>query len=154
MSSSFCFSFFWSHHTITVCTITPFLASISVSLLPHFLSLAAWNVPFFPCPFSASPRHISPLHLVTMQIYLSPLARKTGSSEEAKLASAVPTYRGSVAGPGPPPTKRGGQPQKKKSTPSFTLSLQKTVTGQSSAQETSSYISPVKSPSQYFQICY
>ncbi|XP_023203106.1 uncharacterized protein LOC102227022 isoform X3 [Xiphophorus maculatus] len=111
--------------------------------------------PFFPpCPFSASPRHISPLHLVTMQIYLSPLARKTGSSEEAKSASAVPAYRGPVAGPGPPPTKRGGQPQKKKSTPSFTLSLQKTVTGQSSAQETSSYISPVKSPSQYFQICY
>ncbi|XP_023203107.1 echinoderm microtubule-associated protein-like 1 isoform X4 [Xiphophorus maculatus] len=91
---------------------------------------------------------------VTMQIYLSPLARKTGSSEEAKSASAVPAYRGPVAGPGPPPTKRGGQPQKKKSTPSFTLSLQKTVTGQSSAQETSSYISPVKSPSQYFQICY
>ncbi|XP_027896314.1 echinoderm microtubule-associated protein-like 1 isoform X1 [Xiphophorus couchianus] len=91
---------------------------------------------------------------VTMQIYLSPLARKTGSSEKAKLASVVPAYRGPVAGPGPPLTKRGGQPQKKKSTPSFTLSLQKTVTGQSSAQETSSYISPVKSPSQYFQICY
>uniref|UniRef100_A0A3B3Y311 Echinoderm microtubule-associated protein-like 1 n=1 Tax=Poecilia mexicana TaxID=48701 RepID=A0A3B3Y311_9TELE len=91
---------------------------------------------------------------VTMQIYLSPLARKTGSSEEAKSASAMPAYRGPVAGPGPPLTKRGGQPQKKKSTPSFTLNLQKTVTGQSSAQEMSSYISPVKSPSQYFQICY
>ncbi|XP_008396570.1 uncharacterized protein LOC103457885 isoform X2 [Poecilia reticulata] len=91
---------------------------------------------------------------VTMQIYLSPLARKTGSSEEAKSASAVPAYRGPVAGPGPPLTKRGGQSQKKRSTPSFTLNLQKTVTGQSSAQEMSSYISPVKSPSQYFQICY
>ncbi|XP_043961942.1 echinoderm microtubule-associated protein-like 1 isoform X1 [Gambusia affinis] len=91
---------------------------------------------------------------VTMQIYLSPLARKTGSSEEAKSASAVPAYKGPVAGPGPPLTKRGSQPQKKKSTPTFTLNLQKTVTGQSSAQETSSYISPVKSPSQYFQICY
>lgn len=89
-----------------------------------------------------------------MQIYLSPLARKTGSSEEAKSASAVPAYKGPVAGPGPPSTKRGSQPQKKKSTPTFTLNLQKTVTGQSSAQETSSYISPVKSPSQYFQICY
>ncbi|XP_014899628.1 echinoderm microtubule-associated protein-like 1 isoform X1 [Poecilia latipinna] len=91
---------------------------------------------------------------VTMQIYLSPLARKTGSSEEAKSASAMPAYKGPVAGPGPPLTKRGGQPLKKKSTPSFTLNLQKTVTGQSSAQEMSSYISPVKSPSQYFQICY
>uniref|UniRef100_A0A3P9PNU2 EMAP like 1 n=1 Tax=Poecilia reticulata TaxID=8081 RepID=A0A3P9PNU2_POERE len=154
---SFCFSFFWSHHTITVCTITPFLASISVSLLPHFLSFIPWNSFFFIpnlCPFSGPPRHISPLHLVTMQIYLSPLARKTGSSEEAKSASAVPAYRGPVAGPGPPLTKRGGQSQKKRSTPSFTLNLQKTVTGQSSAQEMSSYISPVKSPSQYFQICY
>ncbi|XP_054900187.1 echinoderm microtubule-associated protein-like 1 isoform X2 [Poeciliopsis prolifica] len=91
---------------------------------------------------------------VTMQIYLSPLARRTGSSEEAKSASAVPACRGPVAGPGPPPTHRGVRPQRKKSTPSFTLNLQKTVTGQSSAQETSSYISPVKSPSQYFQICY
>uniref|UniRef100_A0A3B5LJW3 EMAP like 1 n=1 Tax=Xiphophorus couchianus TaxID=32473 RepID=A0A3B5LJW3_9TELE len=103
-----------------------------------------------PRPASAA----SSISHLTMQIYLSPLARKTGSSEKAKLASVVPAYRGPVAGPGPPLTKRGGQPQKKKSTPSFTLSLQKTVTGQSSAQETSSYISPVKSPSQYFQICY
>ncbi|XP_012722160.2 echinoderm microtubule-associated protein-like 1 isoform X5 [Fundulus heteroclitus] len=91
---------------------------------------------------------------VTMQIYLSPLARKTGSSEEAKSASAVPAYDGPVAGPGPPPTKRASQPRMKKSAPSFTLNLQKTVTSQSSAHETSSYISPVKSPSQYFQICY
>ncbi|KAM4712921.1 uncharacterized protein FYW61_020118 isoform 2-T2 [Anableps anableps] len=91
---------------------------------------------------------------VTMQIYLSPLARKTGSSEEPKSATAMPAYSGPVAGPGPPLTKRGSQPQMKKSTPSFTLNLQKTITSQSSAHETSSYISPVKSPSQYFQICY
>ncbi|KAK5605975.1 hypothetical protein CRENBAI_002602 [Crenichthys baileyi] len=91
---------------------------------------------------------------VTMQIYLSPLARKTGSSEEAKSASTMPTYSGPMAGPGPPPTKKGSQPQLKKSNPSFTLNLQKTITSQSSVLETSSYISPVKSPSQYFQICY
>ncbi|XP_015249992.1 PREDICTED: endochitinase A1-like [Cyprinodon variegatus] len=91
---------------------------------------------------------------VTMQIYLSPLARKTGSSEEAKSASAMPAHSGPGTGPGPPSTKRSIQPQIKKSTPSFTLNLQKTVTSHSSEQETSSYISPVKSPSQYFQICY
>ncbi|XP_038141945.1 echinoderm microtubule-associated protein-like 1 isoform X1 [Cyprinodon tularosa] len=91
---------------------------------------------------------------VTMQIYLSPLARKTGSSEEAKSVSAMPAHSGPGTGPGPPSTKRSIQPQIKKSTPSFTLNLQKTVTSQSSEQETSSYISPVKSPSQYFQICY
>ncbi|XP_041832203.1 echinoderm microtubule-associated protein-like 1 [Melanotaenia boesemani] len=91
---------------------------------------------------------------VTMQIYLSPLARKTGSSEAAKSASVVPADSGPVAAPGHPQVKRGSKPEMKKSTPSFTLNLQKTTTSQNVPQDTSSYKSPMKSPSHYFQICY
>ncbi|XP_018551704.1 echinoderm microtubule-associated protein-like 1 isoform X2 [Lates calcarifer] len=88
---------------------------------------------------------------VTMQIYLSPHARKTGSSETAKSASAVPT---SSAAPNNPQAKGGSKPQTRKTTPSFTLNLQKTTTSQNTQQDTSSHKSPIKSPSQYFQICY
>uniref|UniRef100_A0A8C6T4K5 Echinoderm microtubule-associated protein-like 1 n=1 Tax=Neogobius melanostomus TaxID=47308 RepID=A0A8C6T4K5_9GOBI len=98
---------------------------------------------------------------VTMQIYLSPLAKKTGHSEAAK-SSATVTTRGkptnnATATPNRPGAKTGtggakGERKKEK----FTLNLQKTSSGssQSALQETSSYHSPVKSPSQYFQICY
>uniref|UniRef100_A0A3Q2PUR5 Echinoderm microtubule-associated protein-like 1 n=1 Tax=Fundulus heteroclitus TaxID=8078 RepID=A0A3Q2PUR5_FUNHE len=124
----------------------PSVASVCKKIPEGLISVCPWRL-------GAGTRRVTHCK-VTMQIYLSPLARKTGSSEEAKSASAVPAYDGPVAGPGPPPTKRASQPRMKKSAPSFTLNLQKTVTSQSSAHETSSYISPVKSPSQYFQICY
>ncbi|XP_030577785.1 echinoderm microtubule-associated protein-like 1 isoform X2 [Archocentrus centrarchus] len=91
---------------------------------------------------------------VTMQIYLSPLTRKTGSSEAAKSVSAVPARSGPTAAPNHPQAKGGGKPETRKATPSFTLNLQKTTSGQSAPQDTSSYKSPIKSPSQYFQICY
>ncbi|XP_035797548.2 echinoderm microtubule-associated protein-like 1 isoform X2 [Amphiprion ocellaris] len=92
---------------------------------------------------------------VTMQIYLSPLARKTGSSEAAKSMSTVPTNSRPVPAPNHPQPKGGNKPEMRKSTPSFTLNLQKTTSSQQSApQDTSSYKSPIKSPSQYFQICY
>ncbi|XP_039982088.1 echinoderm microtubule-associated protein-like 1 [Xiphias gladius] len=91
---------------------------------------------------------------VTMQIYLSPQARKTGSSETAKSASAVPANSGHVATPSQPQAKGGSKPETKKTTPSFTLNLQKTTTSQNTSHDTSSYKSPIKSPSQYFQICY
>ncbi|KAI9528139.1 hypothetical protein NQZ68_023119 [Dissostichus eleginoides] len=91
---------------------------------------------------------------VTMQIYLSPLTRRTGSSEFAKSTSTVPANCGSAA-PNNPQAKGGGKPGAKKTSPSFILNLQKTTTSQSTAQhDFSSYKSPVKSPSQYFQICY
>uniref|UniRef100_A0A3B4YWK9 Echinoderm microtubule-associated protein-like 1 n=1 Tax=Stegastes partitus TaxID=144197 RepID=A0A3B4YWK9_9TELE len=94
--------------------------------------------------------------LLTMQIYLSPLARKTGSSEAAKSTSAVPANSGPVPAPNHPQPKGGGRPETRKSPPSFTLDLQKTTSSQqqSAPQDTSSYKSPIKSPSQYFQICY
>ncbi|XP_019118779.1 echinoderm microtubule-associated protein-like 1 isoform X1 [Larimichthys crocea] len=88
---------------------------------------------------------------VTMQIYLSPLTRKTGSSETAKSTATVPANRGPTA---TPQAKSGSKPQARKTTPSFTLNLQKTTTSQDTVQDTSSYKSPIKSPSQYFQICY
>ncbi|KAM9704339.1 uncharacterized protein ACNS7B_002693 isoform 2-T2 [Menidia menidia] len=91
---------------------------------------------------------------VTMQIYLSPLTRKTGSSESSKSAPLVPTDSGPVATHSQPRVSGGGRLEMKRSTPSFTLNLQKTTTSQSVQQETSSYKSPIKSPSQYFQICY
>ncbi|XP_033503915.1 uncharacterized protein LOC117270419 isoform X4 [Epinephelus lanceolatus] len=91
---------------------------------------------------------------VTMQIYLSPLARKTGSSETAKSAAAVPANSRPAATSNKPQAKGGSKPESKKTTPSFTLNLQKTTTSQSTQQDTASYKSPLKSPSQYFQICY
>uniref|UniRef100_UPI0037E92D41 echinoderm microtubule-associated protein-like 1 n=1 Tax=Semicossyphus pulcher TaxID=241346 RepID=UPI0037E92D41 len=91
---------------------------------------------------------------VTMQIYLSPLTRKTGSSEAAKSTASVPANGGPTAPPKNPQTKGGSKSEARKTTPSFTLNLQKTTTSQNTVQETSSYKSPLKSPSQYFQICY
>ncbi|XP_029705249.1 uncharacterized protein isoform X2 [Takifugu rubripes] len=88
---------------------------------------------------------------VTMQIYLSPLTRKTGSSEDAKLAARVPTSSGSTANPH---AKGGSKPQGRKTPPSFSLNLKKTTNSQHTVQDDCLYKSPVKSPSQYFQICY
>ncbi|XP_023285765.1 echinoderm microtubule-associated protein-like 1 isoform X1 [Seriola lalandi dorsalis] len=91
---------------------------------------------------------------VTMQIYLSPHTRKTGSSETAKSASAVPANSRLAAAPNNPQAKAGSKPETRRTTPTFTLNLQKTTTSQNTPQDTSSYKSPLKSPSQYFQICY
>lgn len=94
---------------------------------------------------------------VTMQICLSPLARKTGSSDAARSTSTVPATNSgnATAAPHHPQAKGSSKPEmRKKTTPSFTLNLQKTTTSQTAMQETSSYKSPTKSPSQYFQICY
>ncbi|XP_056151155.1 echinoderm microtubule-associated protein-like 1 [Lampris incognitus] len=89
---------------------------------------------------------------VTMQIYLSPLARRTGSSETAKSASTVPTDSSATGTPAVPQAKRGTKTRK--TTPTFTLNLQKTTTCQTPPLDASNYKSPLKSPSQYFQICY
>lgn len=103
---------------------------------------------------------ISPLHLVTMQIYLNPITRRTGSSEAAKSAPTVPNSRPTRT-PTPPQTK-GGPPTSDrtkretcKTPPAFTLPLQKSTNQNTySPLDTFNYKSPLKSPSQYFQICY
>ncbi|XP_028997038.1 echinoderm microtubule-associated protein-like 1 isoform X2 [Betta splendens] len=91
---------------------------------------------------------------VTMQIYLSPHARKTGSSETAPAAAAVAAGGGAASPPGGARAKRGGKAETRKRSPSFTLNLQKSAGGQNALDDTCSYKSPIKSPSQYFQICY
>uniref|UniRef100_A0A8D3A071 Echinoderm microtubule-associated protein-like 1 n=1 Tax=Scophthalmus maximus TaxID=52904 RepID=A0A8D3A071_SCOMX len=92
---------------------------------------------------------------VTMQIYLSPHTRKTGSSESGKSAPAVPANGGPAAAASSNPRARGGgKLETRRSTPSLTLNLQKTTSSQHTQHDTSSYKSPIKSPSQYFQICY
>ncbi|XP_071384040.1 echinoderm microtubule-associated protein-like 1 [Centroberyx affinis] len=91
---------------------------------------------------------------VTMQIYLSPLTRRTGSSETAKSAPTVPANGGPMGAPSTPQAKVGTKPEMRKRTPAFTLNLQKTTISQNTPLDTSSYKSPIKSPSQYFQICY
>lgn len=144
--------FLTSHHDL--CAFPSPLAPIffKISSLPDLQPFPLTNHPS--CLFTHPPHLISPLHLVTMQIYLSPLARKTGSSETAKSAAAVPANSGPAATSNKPQAKGGSKPESKKTTPSFTLNLQKTTTSQSTQQDTASYKSPLKSPSQYFQICY
>lgn len=154
------FELFYAHPSLF--HISPWLVCLPSSLAPLFfvfftptLQMSAPSALQPPlCLFTHPPHLISPLHLVTMQIYLSPQARKTGSSETAKSASAVPANSGHVATPSQPQAKGGSKPETKKTTPSFTLNLQKNTTSQNTSHDTSSYKSPIKSPSQYFQICY
>ncbi|XP_029903205.1 echinoderm microtubule-associated protein-like 1 isoform X2 [Myripristis murdjan] len=91
---------------------------------------------------------------VTMQIYLSPLARRTGSSDTAKSAPTVPANSGPKSVPATQKSKTSAKTQLRKMTPTFTLNLQKTTTSQSTPLDTPKSKSPIKSPSQYFQICY
>uniref|UniRef100_A0A3Q1JAE7 EMAP like 1 n=1 Tax=Anabas testudineus TaxID=64144 RepID=A0A3Q1JAE7_ANATE len=91
---------------------------------------------------------------VTMQIYLSPHARKTGSSETAKSPAAVLNSGGPTSTRNNPQANKTSKPETRKTSPSFSLNLQKTAASQNTLEDTSSYKSPIKSPSQYFQICY
>lgn len=133
----------FSHFSrLTVTCVLPFHLS-TPSVVSRF-------PPPSPAPLCLHPPLLpSPLHLVTMQIYLSPLARKTGFSEAAASAAAK-ADRGPT--PGHPQARTPRPEERKTPTPCFTLNLQKT--SQSSTQDLSSYKSPTKSPSQYFQICY
>uniref|UniRef100_A0A667ZQU7 EMAP like 1 n=1 Tax=Myripristis murdjan TaxID=586833 RepID=A0A667ZQU7_9TELE len=104
---------------------------------------------------SASKKDRRVIHCkVTMQIYLSPLARRTGSSDTAKSAPTVPANSGPKSVPATQKSKTSAKTQLRKMTPTFTLNLQKTTTSQSTPLDTPKSKSPIKSPSQYFQICY
>ncbi|XP_062324512.1 echinoderm microtubule-associated protein-like 1 isoform X3 [Osmerus eperlanus] len=96
---------------------------------------------------------------VTMQIYLSPLTRRTGSSEAPKSAPTVPNTRPTEPPSAPHPkagsSKDQARPETHKTASAFNLPLQKSTTQNTySHMDTLSYKSPIKSPSQYFQICY
>lgn len=95
------------------------------------------------------------LHLVTMQIYLSRPAKKTGPPENTVATAVQPSMCPPVSGP--PPGKAASDKRKvgavKK--PPSTLSLHRsTCQSPFSPADTPIYKSPIKSPSQYFQICY
>ncbi|XP_071007814.1 echinoderm microtubule-associated protein-like 1 [Oncorhynchus clarkii lewisi] len=97
---------------------------------------------------------------VTMQIYLSPQTKRTGSSEVAKSAPTVPNSRPTRTPTSPqtkgvPPTSDRTKPKTRKTHPAFTLPLQKSTNQNTySPLDTFNYKSPLKSPSHYFQICY
>ncbi|XP_046877330.1 LOW QUALITY PROTEIN: echinoderm microtubule-associated protein-like 4 [Hypomesus transpacificus] len=96
---------------------------------------------------------------VTMQIYLSPLTRRTGSSEAPKSAPTIPNTRPTEPPSAPNPkagsSKNQSRPETHKTASAFNLPLQKTTTHNTySHMDTLGYKSPLKSPSQYFQICY
>lgn len=94
--------------------------------------------------------------IVTVQIYLSRSAKRTGTSggpvalavTARSAASPQQTLESSKAST----ARKGGATRKP---PSFSLDLRKSGSLSSySSLDTPSYCSPIKSPSQYFQICY
>ncbi|XP_046692152.1 echinoderm microtubule-associated protein-like 1 isoform X1 [Silurus meridionalis] len=92
---------------------------------------------------------------VTMQIYLSHPAKKTGPTENAVDTAMQPSVCTPVSGP--PPEKAASDKRKvgagKK--PPCTLSLHRSrCQSPFSPAKSPLYKSPIKSPSQYFQICY
>lgn len=92
--------------------------------------------------------------LVTVQIYLHRPSKRTGSAEPPKSTSTVPSQSANT----PPEAKilpdRAARLGSQK-IPPFTLPLRK-CTSQSvhTPLDMTTYRSPIKSPSQYFQICY
>ncbi|KAM9551006.1 echinoderm microtubule-associated protein-like 1 isoform 1-T1 [Salvelinus alpinus] len=108
---------------------------------------------------SVGSRHVTHCK-VTMQIYLSPQTKGTGSSEVAKSAPTVPNSRPTRTPTPPqtkgvPPTSDRTKPKTRKTHPAFTLPLQKSTNQNTySPLDTFNYKSPFKSPSHYFQICY
>lgn len=118
-----------------------------------------------PSPSPTAPLLSSPSHLyiiVTVQIYLSRSTKPTGS-KSSPAASAVSAR--SAANPqhtsesckASVPAKKGGGAKVStvRKAPNFSLQLRKSGSLSSYAPlDTPSYCSPIKSPSQYFQICY
>lgn len=125
---------------------------------PNFAFLAS-----HPCLTSLGPLHptapllLSPIYvIVTVQLYLSHSTKRTGTSscptapavKARSAANRQQNLESSKAGT----ARKGGATRK---TPSFSLQLRKSGSLSSYCSiDTPSYVSPVKSPSQYFQICY
>lgn len=102
------------------------------------------------------PHHHAPLHLVTMQIFLSPLPKRTGFTKTAVATAMLPSVYPPASGP--PPVKAASEKTKARARkkPAIALPLQQKSPCESpfSPISTPTYKSPTKSPSQYFQICY
>lgn len=115
-------------------------------LSPHtrFSLIGPGNLP------TAAPLSNPVCAIVTVQIYLSRSATRTESSGGA-VAPAV-TVRAAAGHHQTTGSSTAGWPRK---TPAFKLHLRKSGSLLSYSQlDAPSYRSPVKSPSQYFQICY
>lgn len=141
----------------------PVCNTVSLSYLDCCLS--SLSLKYTPIPssllFPITPT-ISHLHLVTMQIYLSRLSKRTGSSENVTPTS-VPSNHTQPPSPKSPPSRLMDACDRNKLLPSprqsqaFTLPLQKTSCqslSSCSPVDIPAFKSPIKSPSQYFQICY
>ncbi|XP_065111872.1 uncharacterized protein [Paramisgurnus dabryanus] len=94
--------------------------------------------------------HPAPLHLVTMQIYLSPTLRKTGRTDTA--AGEVILQSSSCPPASGPERASEKNTEVEEKTLTFTSLLRKNPSV--SPLYTPNYKSPIKSPSHYFQICY
>lgn len=123
-----------------------------IFLSPHtcFSLIGPDNLPTAPLP---SP---STYAVVTVQIYLSRSAKRTESS--GGPAALAVTARAAAGRRQTTDSSKAGSPRKSggaRKTPSVNLHLRKSGSLLShSSLDTPSYRSPVKSPSQYFQICY
>lgn len=131
---------------------TMWLSSVYISFSSHLL-------PDWPQQPSPPPlfRSCPPIRaVVTVQIYLSCSAQPTESSG-GPVAPAV-TARAAAGPRQTTESSKAGSSRKSgagRKTPSFNLHLRKSGSLLSySSLDTPSYRSPVKSPSQYFQICY
>ncbi|XP_007232901.3 echinoderm microtubule-associated protein-like 1 isoform X1 [Astyanax mexicanus] len=94
---------------------------------------------------------------VTMQIFLSPLPKRTGSTKMAVDTAMQPSAYPPASGP--PPEKvvnleRIKAGAGKSSTVIIPLQQKSPCQSPFSPSNTPSYKNPIKSPSQYFQICY
>ncbi|CDQ93516.1 unnamed protein product [Oncorhynchus mykiss] len=92
---------------------------------------------------------------VTVQIYLSRPSKRIGTAEAPKPSVAAVSGRSSA--PHTAPDSKNAPDRSVRSTgvrktPTFTIPLKKSVSH--TPLDTPNYRSPVKSPSQYFQICY
>lgn len=106
---------------------------------------------------SNTPLLLSPVYIiVTVQLYLSHSAKRTGTSGSpaapAVKARSAANHQQNVESSKAGTARKGGATRK---TPSCSLQLRKSGSLSSYCSiDTPSYVSPVKSPSQYFQICY
>lgn len=115
----------------------------------------------YPSP-STTPRLFFLIYVVvTVQIYLSRSTKLTGSTSipaasAVTACSATSTPRASDISRAPVAKKSSAvKVSTPRKTPNFSLQLRKSGSLSSySPLDTPSYRSPIKSPSQYFQICY
>lgn len=144
-----------------------FLAPLCALVCPFLAPSPNWPPDNLrhPSPSSAlCPLLSPPSTIVTVQIYLNCSAKRTGTSGSPVASASAVTAR-SAANPRQTPESSKASTARKSGSaakvppirkpPNFNLQLRKSGSLSSySALDTPSYRSPIKSPSQYFQICY